>query len=216
MTDLPGILSREEQRKAFRQARRHTFAARTLKFVMPMISLGIVGLYFVPDGRITPLPKLPVTIDTLNLSSKGLKMINPRYAGGNEKLGRYKIEAEYALQSITATNLLELHKISGRIDQPDKKWTKLQATQGTYDTRTEYLELQGGIVISSNRGMTARMDNARIDMKKQTITSPSAVQLKMNDNIINAASMVIDTARKRVLFGGGVKVKLFKNRTISK
>lgn len=216
LADLPGILSKEDQSKAFRTAKRHTFAARALKYLMPLASLGIIGLYFVPSGSRISLPDLPVSVKSINLSSEGLKMVNPRYAGGSEKLGRYKIEAEYALQSITATHLLKLHKISGEIIQPNNKWTKLEATQGLYNTNTEQMELKGGIVISSNQGMEARMQTADIDMKKQIITTDKPVQMKMNENVINAQAMVLDTAKKHVLFSGGVKVKLFKNKPIMK
>lgn len=216
LIDLPGILSKEGQRKAFRTAKRHTFAARTLKYLMPLASIGIVGLYFVPDATKIGLPALPVAIESIDLTSKGLKMINPRYAGGSEKLGRYKVEAEYALQSITQTHLLELHKISGEIIQPNNKWIKLKATQGLYDTNTEQMELNGDIIISSNQGMEARLQTAKIDMKKQIIISDKPVQMKMNDNVINAQSMVLDTAKKHVMFSGGVKVKLLKNKPIMK
>ena len=216
LADLPGILSKEDQRKAFGKAKRHTFAARALKYLMPLVSLGIVSLYFIPKDSKTILPDIPVSIDSIDLSSKGLKMINPRYAGGNDKLGRYKVEAEYALQSMSATNLLELHKISGVINQPDNKWIKLQANEGKYDTTTEKMELQGDILISSNQGMEARLQSAKIDMKKQAIVSDKPVQMKMNGNIIDAQSLSLDSARKRVLFKGGVKVKLFKNKPIKK
>ena len=135
---------------------------QSLKFAMPLLSLGIIGLYLLPDGATSISLDLPVSIDSLNLSSKGLKMINPRYAGGNDKIGRYKIEAEYALQQISATHVLELHKISGTIEQTDNKWTKLKATKGIYDTKTERMELDGDIVITSKSrdgGKNAKRQN---------------------------------------------------------
>ena len=216
LADLPGVLSKEDQRKAFGTAKRHTYAAKALKYIMPMLSVGIIGLYFLPYGVKQILPDLPVSIDSIDLSSKGLKMINPRYAGGNDELGRYKIEAEYALQNIKATHLLELHKISGEIEQPNNKWTKLQATQGTYDTKTEYMELMGDIQITTNQGMEAKLQTAKIDMKKQTITTDKPVHMKMNGNTIDATSMVLNSSKKRVLFEGGVKVKLFKDKRMMK
>jgi lipopolysaccharide export system protein LptC len=214
--DLPGILSTEDQRRAFGKAKRHTIAVKTLKFMMPLLSLGIIGLYFIPDGTKTISPSLPVSIEGINLDAKGLKMINPRYTGGNDKLGKYTIEAEYALQKITSTHLLELHKIAGLIEQPNKKWTKLKANKGTYDTNSELMVLQGDIEITSNQGMEARLQSAKIDMKKQLITTDEPVQMKLNENVINAVSMSLSTKHKSVLFSGGVKVKLLKNKSMSK
>ncbi len=216
LADLPDVLSPAEQRKAFRRAKRHTLAARALKYLMPLASLGIVGLYFLPSVTKNVLHDIPVKTDSIDLSSKGLKMINPRYAGGNDRIGRYKIEAEYALQSITATHLLELHKISGFITQPDNKWTKLRARQGLYDTNSEQMELTGDIMISSSQGMEVKMQNARIDMKKQLITSDRPVSMKMNENLIEAQTLILNTGQKRALFGGGVKVRLLKNRSMVK
>ena len=145
LVDLPTILSKEDQRKAFGKAKRHTYAAKILKFLLPLASLGILALYIIPNGSSPISVDLPVAIDGIDLSSEGLKMINPRYSGGNDKLGRYKIEAEYALQQITKTHLLELHKISGFLEQPNKKWTKLTANKGNYDTKSEKMTLQGDI-----------------------------------------------------------------------
>lgn len=216
LSDLPGILSKEDQRRAFAKARRHTYGVKALKFLLPLLSLGILGLYFLPKDNIPISVDLPVTIQGIDLSSKGLKMINPRYAGGNDKLGYYKIEAEYALQQISKTHILELHKISGTLEQPNRKWTKLTATRGIYDTNSEHMELQGEILISSNQGMAARMQSADIDMKSQLITTDKPVQMTMNGNNIEAQSMKLSGARKSVLFSGGVKVKLQKNRSLTK
>ncbi len=216
LSDLPGILSQKDQRKAFGKAKRHTIIVKLLKFLLPMASLGIVSLYFIPRDIGRVVTGLPVQIDAIDLSSKGLKMINPRYSGGNDKLGRYKVEADYALQQVTATHIMELHNISGEIEQPNKKWTKLQATKGIYNTRTERMDLQGSIVVSSNQGMEARLQSARIDMKDQVIITDQPVHMKMNDNIIDAGRMILNVAQKRVLFTGGVKVKLLKNKSMTK
>ncbi len=214
--DLPTILSKEDQRKAFGKAKRHTYAAKMLKFFLPLLSLGILGLYFVPDGSSPISLDLPVTIEGIDLSSEGLKMINPRYSGGNDKLGRYKVEAEYALQQITKTHLLALHKISGFLEQPNKKWIKLVANKGNYNTKSEKMTLQGNILITSNQGMRVKMKSADIDMKTQTITTVHPVHMKLNENTIEAAAMTMLSAQKRVLFSGGVKVTLQKNQPLTK
>ena len=214
-TDLPTILSAEDQRKAFGKAKRHTYAVKSLKYLLPLLSLGIFGLYFIPNGSDALSVDLPVSIEGIDLSSEGLKMINPRYAGGNDKLGRYKVEAAYALQQITKTHLLQLHKISGYLEQPSKKWIKLTATKGSYDTKTEKMVLQDDILITSNQGMSVKMKSANIDMKTQMITTNQPVNMTMNANTIEAAGMTLSSAKKRVLFSGGVKVKLQKNSSLT-
>jgi len=215
LDDLPGIVSAKEQRRAFGKAKRHTWVAKFMKFFLPLVSLGIFGLYFLPDGKKMQIAGGEASIEGINLSDKGLKMINPRYSGGSKKIGRYKIEAEYALQQITATHILELHKIVGNIQQPENKWLNLTADKGIYDTKSEKMDLSGPILITTNQGMEAHLQAAKIDMKTQTITSNKPVQMKLNDNVINAANMNLDIARKRVLFGGGVKVKLLKSKSMT-
>ncbi len=212
---LPSLVSAEEQRKAFRKAKRHTWATKFMKVILPLLSFGILGLYFLPDGRKMQIAGGEASFDSLNLSGKGLKMINPRYSGGSEKLGRYKIEAEYALQKVSATHILELHKITGNILQKDNRSLMLKANKGVYDTDKEYMHLSGGIVITTNQGMEAHLENAKIDMKSQKITSDTPVQMKLNGNVINAANMRLDIGAKRVLFGGGVKVKLLKGKSMT-
>ncbi|MCP4936994.1 MAG: LPS export ABC transporter periplasmic protein LptC [bacterium] len=216
LADLPNILSKEDQQKAFGKAKRHTYAAKALKFLLPLLSLGILSLYFVPNGSNPVSLDLPVSIEGIDLSSEGLKMINPRYSGGNDKLGRYKIEAEYALQQITKTHLLALHKISGFLEQPNKKWIKMIANKGSYNTKSEKMTLQGNILITSNQGMGVKMKSADIDMKTQTITTAQPVHMILNENTIDAAAMTLSSAQKSVLFSGGVKVSLQKNKPLTK
>jgi len=215
LDDLPGLASAKEQRKAFGKAKRHTWATKFMKVLLPLLSLGIFGLYFLPDSRKMQIAGGEASFEGINLSGKGLKMINPRYSGGSKKLGRYKVEAEYAYQKITATHILELHKITGNILRPDNKSLKLKAHAGVYDTEKEYLNLSGGVDITTNQGMEAHLQNAKINMKNQTITSDKPVQMKVNGNVINANNMRLDIAGKHVLFGGGVKVKLLKGKSMT-
>ena len=214
--DQLGILSPEAQRKAFRQARRHTFVVKLLKFLLPLASLGILSLYFIPNGTSSLVPDLPVSIDSINLSGKGLKMINPHYSGGNKKIGNYEVRAEYALQNIKTTNILELHKIAGNIHQTGNKWLQLKAQKGVFDTQSEIMSLSQGIDITTNQGMAAHLKNANINMKKQHLVTSSPVQMSLNGNIIKANNMDLSIARKRILFGGGVEVKLLKNKSLTK
>ena len=216
LDELPGILSKQDQRKAFGKAKRHTYGVKALKLLMPLLSLTIISLYFIPNAKIPLSLDIPVTIEGIDLSSKGLKMINPRYSGGSDKTGYYKIEADYALQQISQTHILELHKISGALEQANNKWTRLSATKGIYDTKTEKMNLQDDILISTNQGMQVKMQSADIDMKKQLIRTDKPIYMTLNGNIIEAQSMVITGKQKRVLFSGGVKVKLYKNKTLTK
>ena len=214
--DLPGILSPEDQRRAFRQARRHTIFVKLLKLFIPVASLAILSLYFIPNGKGMLLPDLPVSIDSLNLSGKGLKMINPHYSGSSKKLGNYDVRAEYALQNIKATHILELHKITGHIRQANNKWLKLQAQKGMFNTNNQMMTLSQGIAITTNQGMEAHLQSANINMKKQHLVSNGPVRMSLNGNIIKANNMDLSIARKRVLFGGGVEVKLLKSRSLTK
>jgi len=126
--DPPSILSKEDQRKAFRKARRHTLLVKVLRNALPVLCLVIAGLYFIPYKKTIQLPgNAEASIQALDLSSEGLKMINPRYTGQNDKLGSYTIEAEYALQNLKTPYRLKMHKITGLITHPDKKWTRLEA-----------------------------------------------------------------------------------------
>lgn len=206
--DLPRILSKEDQARAFRRARRHTLFVKALKLLLPAASLTIVALYFVPDGKIVIPLESPVTIESLDLSGGGLKMMNPRYTGSNEKLGRYRIEAEYALQQIDAVHRLQMHNITAEIVHPDNKTTKMTASKGTYDTKAEQMQLEGVIEITSDRGMSARLSSANVDVKQQMIATDQPVMMMMNDNRIDAANMNLSTKEKRVSFNGGVKVRV--------
>lgn len=216
ITDLPTILTKQEQRRAFRRARRHTVLIKVLQVMMPVAALGIIGLYFLPSDKLPVTMEIPVKIDSLGLDSKGLKMINPHYSGQHKKFGRYSIGADYALQQITATHILEMYKISGLLEGADNKKTRLTANKGIYDTQRERMKLLGGIRILSESGMTAALNTAEIDIKKQLLVSDQPVHMTLNKNVIIADKMILQGDQKRLLFEGGVKVKLFKGDASAK
>jgi lipopolysaccharide export system protein LptC len=213
--ELPSVHSADDQRKAFRRARRHSFMIKGLKRLMPVLSIVILGLYFVPYGTVQKLSELPVSVGKLDLGSDGLKMINPRYSGSNPKLGTYRIEAEYALQQVKTPHILKMHNISGDIEHPDRKWTKMTAKQGTYDTKTEKMTLSGAIHIISNRGMEVRLQSADMNVKQQQIISRQPVMMRLHENTINAGNMNLGLKNKRLFFSGGVKMRLYKLEKLS-
>jgi lipopolysaccharide transport protein LptA/LPS export ABC transporter protein LptC len=206
--ELPRILTKEEQRRAFGRARRHTLLVKALRLLLPAASLAIAGLYLLPDGKVVLKNPLPVAVESVDLSTKGLKMINPSYIGGDDKIGRYRVAAEYALQQVKAVHILDMHSITAHIDHPDKKWTQLSATQGTYDTKTEKMTLDGAIDISSNRGMAARLQHADVDVKQQLVTTDRPVTMSYGENAISADTMRLWVKEKRALFNGAVQLRL--------
>ena len=212
--DQPNLHSKEAQRKAFRRARRHSLLVRTLKWMLPATALGIVALYFLPDRNQMDSDLPQIAISSLNLSSEGLKMVNPSFTGQNDKIGKYRIGADYALQQISAPNLLTLHNITAEIEHPDNKTSKLVASKGLYDTKTEQMSIEGVVHITSEKGIEAKLENAEVDVKEQRISTKYPVFMRLEQNTINAGNMTLSTKNKRIQFGGGVKMQLYKTPSV--
>lgn len=205
---LSAIFTADGRAAAFQAAGRHSRLVRILRLACPAAALAIAGLYFLPSRLSVEIGDMKASIESVDLSADGLKMVNPRIKGVHNKQGTYDMRAESAVQHIRDTNLITLNKIDAGIVSPAGEETQLAAPSGLYDSEKEQLTMNNGVTVQGQSGLSAKLRSAIIQFQQQVVISNEPVEVRLHDSLIRAQSLQLFTAEKRAVFTGKVYVHL--------
>jgi lipopolysaccharide export system protein LptC len=197
-----------DRTKAFRDAKRHSALVGLLRIALPVLTLGIAALYFIPEKITVEVDGGEASIDAVEIADGGLKMINPRINGVHEKHGIYDIRAVDATQQIQNTELITLNAISAVLTSRQEEKTTLTAPSGVFHSKKEELTFTEGVVIGGDAGLSGKLKTATAFLESNKLISSDPVEFSFHSSTIKADSMTLFSSEKRVIFEGGVKVHL--------
>lgn len=203
-----GLPSGGDRTKAFRAAKRHSARVKLLRLLLPLGAVCATGLYFLPSRLSVAIKDGEASIESLEVSSGGLKMVNPRIKGVHEKYGVYDIKADHATQQAKNPELMNLTSISAEITSKTGEITVLTAPSGIYHSKQEELTFDNGVVIGGDAGISGTLKTATAFMQAHKLISRDPVDLAFRDTTIKAQSMTLYSGEGRAVFEGNVKVHL--------
>jgi lipopolysaccharide export system protein LptC len=211
-------MSRGDNERAFRVARRHSRLVRILRVAIPfavVAGLTVITLvtYYNP---LRMLNKLPIDISNLVVSGSKVTMEQPRLSGFTKDARAYEFTADAAAQDLTKPDIVELRNIHAKVEMQDKTTMQMTAVTGIYDTKAETLRLESNIVLSSSNGYKGRLSEARVDIRKATVVSDQPVELELLQGTLNANRLEIVDSGDLVRFHGGVSMVMMLNDAASK
>ena len=205
------IASESDRIRTFGQARRHSVVVRLLKFALPAVAVVMLGGYaalFLVRSKVPPgLVPGKITIDPTNLT-----MVDPKYNGFGTDGSHYVIHAKNAVQDLRQQGPIKLNEIDGDITQTNGVITRLKAVRGTYDQKTETLELYDKIDIDGSTGMKARLTRATVFPKESRILSNEPIYAETDTGNIRANKMALNSKTKQSTFTEDVHVRLKSNQ----
>ena len=137
-----------------------------------------------------------------------LTMDNPSYEGFNKDGGKYVVRAKTAIQDLVNTEFVRLNDITGDMTDAKKSKTNLTAAKGEFNTKTNQLELTGGIDIVADSGLKAKLSTATIQTNENIITSKEPVLVEMPSGTIRSNEMRILSKSREIAFVNDVKAHL--------
>jgi lipopolysaccharide transport protein LptA len=201
-------MSATARARNFVKARRHTRIVRALRWSLPGMAGGIVVLYAVmvldTTGMVGGMPH----IELPRIVPDHLTMDNPRYEGFNKDGGKYVVVAKTAIQDLVNTDRVRLNGINGDMVDAKKSKTNLKAVQGDFNTKTNELELSGGIDIVAESGLKAKLTSATILTKDNVISSKEPVFVEMPSGTIRSNTMRLLNKSREIAFVGDVVANL--------
>jgi lipopolysaccharide export system protein LptC len=211
-----GIMTAPDRTRAFRSARRHSAMVRVLKLGLPVLAVALAGLYVLPSQLTIKTKDGEATVQAIDLTSGGLKMVNPRIQGVHEKHGVYDIRADSALQHIREPELMTFDKINAEIVSQQGEKTRLTAPSGIFHSKQEELTFDNGVTIGGEAGIAGTLKTATAYMKENRLISKEPVNLAYHGHTIAADSVEVWTSESRVIFTGNVRVHLERTPTEGK
>jgi lipopolysaccharide export system protein LptC len=207
-----GLPSHLAHRPNFVAAARHSRRVRLLRRAIPWLCAAValflvlrmlVGAFVTGPGGLTA---------GLSIQDRKVVMDKPRLSGFKRDGSAYEMNAEKAIQDLKNPNLMELVKLSARIQQGAQGWTNLSGDTGFYDSKIERLDVRGNVRVKTEAGTEALLQDALIEFKAGTVVTEKPVEVKMNVGQVSSDRMqVLDNGRKFV-FEGRVKSE-FVNAT---
>lgn len=200
--------SGRSQAALFRNAQRHSRRVRFFRIALPVgVLLALGGTLAVNYlDPFTLAVDLPFDLGRVSLSGTQVKMEFPRLHGFTADNRGYNVSAFAASQDLTQPNLISLDKIEAKLELADKGWANLTAIAGRYDTKTENLTLDGGVIFDTSSGYGGRLREASIDIKAGKMVSNSPVELTYLDGKLTADSLEVSQKDSRALLVGNVQL----------
>ncbi len=161
-------MNRSDSARAFRAARRHSRLVRILRVAIP---LGVVLVfaavtlmtYFNP---LRVLSGVPASVGDMVVHGSKITMEQPKLSGFTRDARAYKLTADSAAQDLTKPDIIELSHIRAQVQMKDKSTVHMSALQGTYDSKSQMLELHHDIRLNSSNGYTGRLSEATVDIQE--------------------------------------------------
>jgi lipopolysaccharide export system protein LptC len=207
-TRFGGIITARDRTRAFQAARRHSLLVRLLKLGLPLAALGVGALYILPSGFTAKVGDAEASVEKIDITSGGLKMVNPRLKGVHEKHGVYDVRADSALQHVSDPELMTLDKINAELVSQQGQKTILTAPSGIFHRKKEEFTFDNGVTIDGEAGISGKLKTATSYMKENRLISNDPVTLGYHGHRIDADSVEFFTSESRAIFTGNVRVHL--------
>lgn len=205
---LTAIAQERDRVRAFKAARRHTWLVRLLRIALPVVGTVAFGAFAARLALDSYLRPKGIEVGGTRIDTKNLTMETPRYEGFGKDGSRYRVRAREAITDLKRTGPVRLIDIDGTLTQLTGVVTNLKAVWGTYDEKTEVLELYEKIDIDGSTGMKARLTRATVYNKESRVVSDEAIWAQNETGTITAKSMVLRQKEHKAAFRTSVHVTM--------
>jgi lipopolysaccharide transport protein LptA/LPS export ABC transporter protein LptC len=199
-----------DRAREFRKARQRTRIVRTLRVVLPISAVGLVGLYAVTIAQKSGVvaPDALSELSIRKVLPTDLVMKNPRYEGFNDDGGSYVFTAKTAQQDILNPNVITLNGIVGEVYQADKTRTDITAVRGQFLNDKGILKLFEQINVDSQTGLKARLTEATMRTKEDLLTSSQPVLVEFPNGSVKSQRLTLRQKAREATFSGAVFAEL--------
>ena len=191
---------------AFLDAHRHSRRVRFLRRAIPLACLG--ALVFLVGQVFVGLLKSPiqgVSVGKFGIEGRKIVMEKPKLSGFKRDGRSYELTAATATQDLKTPHLMDLKTLSARMQTGNDGWANFTGATGLYDSKSERLDVAGGLKVKTESGIDATLEDARIEFKGGTLETTKPVEVLMTQGHVFSDQMqILDNGRK-IVFEGNVR-----------
>ncbi len=211
LSSTNGLANRRDE-KDFRRARRHSLFVAGLKKLLPLSAIGCVVL-FCTTAFISYSPLANVSISNISVEENKLIMHQPEMAGFDSKNRPFDVKAKMAVQDLREPDVIDLNAIDALLPMDEKSFADVVADSGSYNQKTERLQLRNNVVVKGARGMDIYLQDADIDIKNGSMKSNNPVQVTSKNANISAQTVEVGENGKSIIFRKRVKMTINRQAT---
>ena len=195
----------------FAVAARHSRMVRILRVAVPaavvLAMAMVIGISVFNPFRMLA-QKIPLDIGNVVVSGSKITMESPHLSGYTPDQRPYEMWAKTAVQDVTDPDHVELNKLRTKLLMQDGSTVFLDSLTGYFDNKAQTLDLQKDIFLQTTTGYEARLNQAHIDMAKNTVDSDQHVDVKLTDGTLSADRLRIINGGEVIRFEGNVVMYL--------
>jgi lipopolysaccharide export system protein LptC len=189
------------QEAAFIAAARHSRRVRLLRRAIPLACAGTL-VFLVLRSLAGLVTGGDAGVEGVSIQGRKIVMEKPKLSGFKRDGRSYELTAATATQDLRVPNIMDLDRLTARFQTGNDGWANLEGARGLYDSKTERLDVDGGLTVRTETGLNARLKDARIEFRGGTIVTDKSVEVTMPQGDIEAEAMqVLDNGRKLVFEG---------------
>jgi lipopolysaccharide export system protein LptC len=211
MADI-GVIGRT--RRPTQTSLHHTRIVAWLKWVLPMVAVGLVLLVGAWPEIQASFSRLTASIPRIDLrAARDLSMVNARYTGLDRNNRPFSLTADVARQATAKDDLVGLEAPKADLALENGAWVAVTADTGLYHTQPKQIELYGDVNLYHDKGMTFSTESATVDLEAGTAEGrekvqghgPSGEVESEGFRILDKGAVVIFTGRARMLLEGAAE-----------
>src|SRR5688572_21634874 len=131
----------------------------------------------------------------------------PSYTGTGSDGTAYTLGAESARAGLRNTDLVQLPEASLSMLKPDGMQFAARAATAEFSIKSQVVTVEGSTEVTSNNGLSGTVEDAVIDVLKETLTAGGGADLTFsNGSTLTSDTMAFDGTRQLWTFSGCVKL----------
>lgn len=198
---------RDQARRDYAAALRHSRRVRLLKIAFPAATLFAIAV-FVGTTMISRVLPEGASVDSAAISEGKLVMSNPVMTGQMGDDQSYSVKALRAVQDLSAQSVIRLEDIVADFPFNGTEMAVLSAISGIYNRDEEFLSLNQPFTVTTEAGMTAELSSAHIDIKSGKLSSDQQVKIDTDKATLIAQSLTMENNGATITFDNGVRMTI--------
>lgn len=191
----------------FQRARAHSSKVRMLKWVLPVLGIGI-ALAFGSYTFLSRVPQLSYDLASVAYADGKLVMSSPELNGVTSDNRPYAMKADRAIQDPAQQNIIQLEGIDAKVPIDAVNSAAILAARGVYDSKANTLDISSPMTIESTNGITAKLNSAFLDIDEGMMRTSKPVEIAQNGSVITADSMSVVENGKVLVFENRVRLNI--------
>lgn len=188
---------------------RHDRLIRALRVILPsVIGILLAVLVFSPFSATQEL-SFVLNKNEVDLSRERMRLVEALYRGEDSNGRPFSLRAGSAVQKTSATPVLDMTSLSGRILLNDGP-ASIVAQRGTYDLGKETMRVNGPLAVESP-GYDIVATNVELSLKDKSMQSFGPVSGRTKVGTFNAGRLSADLDTRVVRLDGGVHLRIDQN-----